>query len=100
MFFVLFQELDGEDARIADYFDVVAGTSTGGLIAAMLTAPDEDGRPLCKGEDIVPFYLRHGPKIFSRKNYKYRSVSNLVFAFDLIQSFFFFSLQWISDVLV
>ncbi|XP_052877998.1 patatin-like protein 5 isoform X1 [Gossypium arboreum] len=64
------QELDGEDARIADYFDVIAGTSTGGLIAAMLTAPDENGRPLCKGEDIVPFYLRHGPKIFFRKNYK------------------------------
>ncbi|KAF3339440.1 patatin-like protein 2 [Carex littledalei] len=25
------QELDGEDARIADYFDVISGTSTGGL---------------------------------------------------------------------
>ena len=58
------QELDGPDARVADYFDVVAGTSTGGLVTAMLTAPDKEGRPLFKAKDINDFYLRHSPKIF------------------------------------
>ena len=58
------QELDGPDARVADYFDVVAGTSTGGLVTAMLTAPDKEGRPLFAAKDINDFYLRHSPKIF------------------------------------
>ncbi|KAJ0934568.1 putative galactolipase [Helianthus annuus] len=54
------QKIDGEDARIADYFDIIAG----GLITAMLTAPDENRRPLFEAKDIKDFYLKKCPRIF------------------------------------
>ncbi|RLM74089.1 Patatin group A-3 [Panicum miliaceum] len=61
------QELEGPDARIADYFDVIAGTSTGALITAMLAAPDENRRPLFAAKDVIQFYLENGPKIFPQR---------------------------------
>ncbi|GFY85272.1 phospholipase A 2A [Actinidia rufa] len=73
------QKLDGEDARIADYFDVIAGTSTGGLVTAMLTAPDkENGRPLFAAKDIKDFYLENSPKIFPQAGFPFRRTRKII----------------------
>ncbi|KAE8772408.1 Patatin group A-3 [Hordeum vulgare] len=59
------QDIDGPDARIADYFDVIAGTSTGALLAALLVTPNPgDERPLYPAKDIKQFYIDYGPSIF------------------------------------
>lgn len=57
----LLRERDGEDARIADYFHLFAGTSTGGLISLALTRPNPPS-----ADDLAGFYTEDGPKIFDR----------------------------------
>ena len=53
------------DARIADYFDLIAGTSTGGILSCVYTCPDENRRPKFEAKDAVELYLKYGTAIFS-----------------------------------
>ena len=55
------------EARLADYFDCIAGTSTGGLITSMITTPGEDKRPLFAARDINRFYFDNCPRIFPQR---------------------------------
>jgi patatin-like phospholipase/acyl hydrolase len=50
--------------RIWEMFDLIAGTSTGGLLALGLVAPDFDGKPLYSLEEIIEVYHCRGKEIF------------------------------------
>jgi len=56
---------NNEKARISDYFDLVAGTSTGGILVCLLLCPGEDNRPKFTATQAVNLYLNNGNKIFS-----------------------------------
>ncbi|KAK4393329.1 Patatin-like protein 3 [Sesamum angolense] len=74
------QEIDGPNARIADYFDLIAGTSTGGLLTSMLAVPGNDNRPIFPAKNITRFYFEHSPKIFpaSRRANFVNIIANLL----------------------
>jgi patatin-like phospholipase/acyl hydrolase len=52
--------------RIAEMVDLVAGTSTGGILACGLTRPGPEGRPLYSAAELAGIYVEEGPRIFHR----------------------------------
>jgi len=65
------QRLDGAERRLVDYFDLVAGTSAGGLITAMITSPSTQDatRPLFTAKEVFNFYQKYANKIFPQTKY-------------------------------
>ncbi|VAW91196.1 Patatin-like protein [hydrothermal vent metagenome] len=59
------QKLSGDpNARLGDYFDMVAGTSTGAILASAYICPDRNGQLKFSAKDAVDFYLQNGSAIF------------------------------------
>jgi patatin-like phospholipase/acyl hydrolase len=56
------------DARIAEYFDLIAGNSTGGVLTGIYLCPgvEDKKRPRYSAQDAVDLYMQYGDKIFDR----------------------------------
>ncbi|KAJ6676285.1 PATATIN-LIKE PROTEIN 6 [Salix viminalis] len=51
------------DASISDYFDVVAGSGSGGILAALLFTRGKNGRPMFTAEEALSFLVRINKKM-------------------------------------
>uniref|UniRef100_A0A1J3EYH1 Patatin n=1 Tax=Noccaea caerulescens TaxID=107243 RepID=A0A1J3EYH1_NOCCA len=51
-------------AQISDFFDIVAGTGIGGILAALLVADDGSGRPMFTARDAVKFIAEKNSELF------------------------------------
>ena len=57
------------NARIADFFDLIAGTSTGGILTCLYLAPEEPtgilaSKPRFSAQEAVELYLERGDDVF------------------------------------
>ncbi len=70
------EEIAGQS--IADTFDLIAGTSTGGIIALALSLDNGRGHPKYAASDLVKLYRDKGQQIFDRNTWhRIRSIGNL-----------------------
>jgi len=59
------QKHDNPNAKIGDYFDLIAGTSTGGLITGLLLYPDGNKKAKYSVEEALNLYAKKGNEIFN-----------------------------------
>jgi len=73
---VLLDALEQKAGRpVAKMFDLIAGTSTGGILALALCKPDASGHAEFSAADLVRLYERHGRRIFRRS--AWRAIASL-----------------------
>ncbi len=88
------QKSGNPDAKIADYFDLIAGTSAGGILTCLYLFPDPENptRPRWSAQDAVNFSIKSGRDIFKSSFWQtLTSLDGLVdekYSSDSLEKFF------------
>lgn len=91
---MLQQKSGNPEARIADYFDLIAGTSAGGILTCIYLCPDAENptRPRWTAQDALNFSIKSGRDVFKSSFWKkLRSIDGLIdekYPSDSLEKFF------------
>ena len=103
----LYDQEKQQGPRIAELFDLIAGTSTGGILACGASVKGENNRPKYQASDLLAIYKGDtGKKIFSRPTigritHFFRSLARSKFPADNIEGILqdFFGDTYLSETL-
>jgi patatin-like phospholipase/acyl hydrolase len=62
----ILNRFDGSQRKIGEYFDMIAGTSTGGILACLYLMPGENNKAKYTAAEALDLYLNKGHIIFDR----------------------------------
>lgn len=78
----------------AENFDLIAGTSTGGILALGLSIPDNEGNPQFTAADLANIYTERGEEIFNQDQREGNDLEALVAAIRDLLAF----IEWVPGV--
>jgi patatin-like phospholipase/acyl hydrolase len=92
----ILQRQSNSDRKIGDYFDMIAGTSTGGILSCIYLIPDDNGKAKYSAKEALDLYIKNGHTIFDRTfRQKIESLGGIVHEkysedhlYELLQNYF------------
>lgn len=95
------QEANNSNLKIADCFDLLAGTSAGGILVALYLTPEnklEKSRPKYSAQQVLDFYAELGPLLFKKSfGYFLKSAAGLIRSRYSEDALYDFSKKFIGD---
>ncbi len=76
---LILQEIEKKLKRkqhLAECFDMMSGTSTGGMIVLLLNMPDAHNTPKYRASDVISFYRNLGSFVFNQSWWHYLTTCN------------------------